>query len=194
MSLSSRLIKLSPSERRKELLLEHSISLNVCLFHSLQIHHIKANGVKFYMLDECFPNQFIHPIKRSITLLGSRQHQRFKYNASQLMPHILPATPHPPHHPKNGLEDGPLIPHYTGTCSTNPQWNNSFSSNYLQWESSPMLLSKQIRKIGNSLGSLRWCLVSVFKQQFSVFKQHFTYFYTLFHLHIFPQKFLNNNF
>ena len=41
---------------------------------------------------------------------------------------------------------------------------------------------------------LRGCLVSVFKQQFSVFKQHFTYFHTLFHPHIFPQKFLNNNF
>ena len=44
------------------------------------------------------------------------------------------------------------------------------------------------------LGSLRGCLVSVFKQQFSVFKQHFTYFNTLFHPHVFPQKFLNNNF
>ena len=36
--------------------------------------------------------------------------------------------------------------------------------------------------------------MSVFKQQFSVFKQHFTYFNTLFHPHVFPQKFLNNNF
>ena len=44
------------------------------------------------------------------------------------------------------------------------------------------------------LQSLRGCLVSVFKQQFSVFKQHFTYFNTLFHSHVFPQKFLNNNF
>ena len=41
---------------------------------------------------------------------------------------------------------------------------------------------------------LRGCLVSVSKQQFSVFKQHFTYFYTFFHPHVFPQKFLNNNF
>ena len=38
------------------------------------------------------------------------------------------------------------------------------------------------------------CLVSVSKQQFSVFKQHFTYFNTLFHPYVFPQKFLNNNF
>ena len=36
--------------------------------------------------------------------------------------------------------------------------------------------------------------MSVFKQQFSVFKQHFTFFNTLFHPHVFLQKFLNNNF
>ena len=40
----------------------------------------------------------------------------------------------------------------------------------------------------------RGCLVYVFKQQFSVFKQHFTYFNALFHPHVFPQIFLNNNF
>ena len=51
------------------------------------------------------------------------------------------------------------------------------------------------QKNENSFWSkLRVCLVSVFKQQFSVFKQYFTYFHTLFHPHIFPQKFLNNNF
>ena len=44
------------------------------------------------------------------------------------------------------------------------------------------------------LKKLRGCLVCVFKQQFSVFKQHFTYFNTLFHPHVFPQIFLNNNF
>ena len=38
------------------------------------------------------------------------------------------------------------------------------------------------------------CLVRISKQQFLVFKQYFTYFYTLFHPHIFSQKFLNNNF
>ena len=42
--------------------------------------------------------------------------------------------------------------------------------------------------------TLRRCLVSVSKQQFSVFKQHFTYFDILFHPHVFPQKFLNDNF
>ena len=36
--------------------------------------------------------------------------------------------------------------------------------------------------------------MSVFKQQFSVFKQYFTYFNIFFHLHVFLQKFLNNNF
>ena len=37
-------------------------------------------------------------------------------------------------------------------------------------------------------------LVCVFKQLFLVFKQYFMYFNVLFHLHIFPQIFLNNNF
>ena len=37
-------------------------------------------------------------------------------------------------------------------------------------------------------------MVCVFKQPFSVFKQHFTYFNILFHPHVFPQIFLNNNF
>ena len=41
---------------------------------------------------------------------------------------------------------------------------------------------------------LRGCLVCVFKQSFSVFKQHFTHFNTLFHPHVLPQIFLNNNF
>ena len=38
------------------------------------------------------------------------------------------------------------------------------------------------------------CLVNVFKQLFSVFKQYFTHFNALFHLHVFSQMFLNNNF
>ena len=38
------------------------------------------------------------------------------------------------------------------------------------------------------------CLVCDFKQQFSVFKQHFTYFNALFHPHVFPKMFSNNNF
>ena len=42
--------------------------------------------------------------------------------------------------------------------------------------------------------TVRGCLVCVFKQPFSVFKQHFTHFNTFFHLHVFPQIFLNNNF
>ena len=37
-------------------------------------------------------------------------------------------------------------------------------------------------------------LVYVFKQQFLVFKQHFTHSNALFHPHVFPQIFLNNNF
>ena len=42
--------------------------------------------------------------------------------------------------------------------------------------------------------TFRGCLVSDFKPPFSVFKQHFTHFNALFHPHIFPQIFLNNNF
>ena len=41
---------------------------------------------------------------------------------------------------------------------------------------------------------VRGCLVCSFKQPFSVFKQHFTHFNTLFHPHVFPQIFSNNNF
>ena len=55
-----------------------------------------------------------------------------------------------------------------------------------------MLFIKKKKKKNQEF--LRGCLVSVFKQQFSVFKQHFTFFNTLFHPHVFPQKFLNNNF
>ena len=37
-------------------------------------------------------------------------------------------------------------------------------------------------------------LVCVFKQLFLIFKQYFTYFNIFFHIHIFSQIFLNNNF
>ena len=46
----------------------------------------------------------------------------------------------------------------------------------------------------NNTGRLRGCLVCSFKQPFSVFKQHFTHFNALFHPHVFPQIFSNNNF
>ena len=46
----------------------------------------------------------------------------------------------------------------------------------------------------NVLMMKRWCLIYVFKQQFSVFKQHYTYLYTLFHPHVFSHIFSNNNF
>ena len=42
--------------------------------------------------------------------------------------------------------------------------------------------------------SLWGCLVNGFKQPFLVFKQYFTHFNALFHPHVFPQIFLNNNF
>lgn len=53
--------------------LEFSTSSNVCMFLSLQIYHIKHNGAKFHMFNECFPNQFLHPSIRSITLSGTTQ-------------------------------------------------------------------------------------------------------------------------
>ena len=40
-----------------------SMSSEVRQFRSLQIHHIRHNGAKFQMLEECFPNQF-HQLKR----------------------------------------------------------------------------------------------------------------------------------
>ena len=50
------------------------------------------------------------------------------------------------------------------------------------------------RIFSKNVKGLRGCLVYIFKQQFSVFKQHFTHFNALFHPHVFPQMFLNNNF
>ena len=41
---------------------------------------------------------------------------------------------------------------------------------------------------------VRGRLVCVFKRPFLVFKQHFTHFNALFHPHVFPQMFSNNNF
>ena len=43
-------------------------------------------------------------------------------------------------------------------------------------------------------GNVRGCLVCIFKQPFLVFKQYFTHFSALFHPHVFPQMFSNNNF
>ena len=45
-----------------------------------------------------------------------------------------------------------------------------------------------------ALELFRGCLVCDFKQPFSVFKKHFTHFNGLFHPHVFPQIFSNNNF
>ena len=59
--------------------------------------------------------------------------------------------------------------------------------NLIPYFSSFSFLKKKKKK-------LRGCLVGVSKQQFSIFKQHFTYFHTLFYPHVFPSKFLNNNF
>ena len=50
--------------------LKHSIFSKVRLLLSLQIYHINHNGVQFQISEECFPNQFPHPSKRSFTLSG----------------------------------------------------------------------------------------------------------------------------
>ena len=44
-----------------------SKSSKVCRLCSFQIHHIKHNETKFQMLDECFPNQFHQPKRKSAT-------------------------------------------------------------------------------------------------------------------------------
>ena len=44
--------------------------------------------------------------------------------------------------------------------------------------------------VTNRFSTLWACLLLLFKQRFSVFKQYYTYFYTLFHPHVFSQ---NNN-
>ena len=53
---------------------------------------------------------------------------------------------------------------------------------------------RQINSHLQLIQTFRGCLVYIFKQQFSVFKQYFTHFNALFHPHVFPQIFLNNNF
>ena len=42
--------------------------------------------------------------------------------------------------------------------------------------------------ITNKFSTLWACLLLLFKQQFSIFKQYYTYFYTLFHPHVFSQN------
>ena len=46
---------------------------NMRLFLSLQIIHITQCGTKFQTFEECFPNQFLQPASKSITLLGRTQ-------------------------------------------------------------------------------------------------------------------------
>ena len=51
-----------------------SKSSNVHQLRSFQIHHIKHNGTKFQMLDECFPNQF-HQLKRKFDTVHEGTHE-----------------------------------------------------------------------------------------------------------------------
>ena len=68
----------------------------------------------------------------------------------------------------------------------------------LMFNSSHPIVLSQKRKTPyskiNIFKTLGGCLFCVFKQSFSVFKQHFTHFNVLFHQHVFPQIFSNNNF
>ena len=57
----------------KSLSPESTESSNMRLFLSLQIIHITRCGTKFQTFEECFPNQFLQPASKSITLLGRTQ-------------------------------------------------------------------------------------------------------------------------
>ena len=72
-------------------------------------------------------------------------------------------------------------------------WANTFH----KWESVEEIVANGTtgcKSQAKIIAKLRARLVCVFKQLFLVFKQHFTYFNALFHPHVFPQIFLNNNF
>lgn len=62
-----------PTKEAKSWSPQPSKSSNVRLLHTLQMRHIKHNGTKFQLSEECIPNQFLHPAKRSITLAGKAQ-------------------------------------------------------------------------------------------------------------------------
>ena len=55
-SLSLDQLKREPLKEASNWSLELSMSSKACQLRSFQIHHIKHNGTKFQMLDECFPN------------------------------------------------------------------------------------------------------------------------------------------
>ena len=69
-----------------------SKSSNIQLLRSHQIIFIKHNIAKFQISNELFPNHFLHPNKRLITLSRktqeSRDPKRSKNNAPQLIPLI----------------------------------------------------------------------------------------------------------
>ena len=62
--------KREPLNEANSWLLELSMSLNVLQFRSLQSHHIKQSGMKFQILDKCFPSQFHQPKRVSAIDLG----------------------------------------------------------------------------------------------------------------------------
>ena len=48
-----------------------SVSSKMQLFHSIHNHYITHNRLRFQIYDKCFPNQFLLPNKRFVTLLGN---------------------------------------------------------------------------------------------------------------------------
>ena len=74
-------------------------------FHSCHIVHIKHNGTKFQMSNECLPTQFLQPNKRSMTFsvtsIGSEKIRR-QSSRSQTQQYSVKM-------------DDPPSPHYTYT-------------------------------------------------------------------------------
>lgn len=85
-SLSMRPIKQSVYKWGNELV-PHTLQILKCMPVSfLQIVHIKLNGTKFLIPEECFPNQLHHPNKRSTTLSGkTRDTKRSQSKTPQLV-------------------------------------------------------------------------------------------------------------
>ena len=110
---------------------------------SFQIHHIKHNETKFQMLDECFPNQFHQPKRKSSTDL-ERTHGIPKVLKTKL--HKRWAFRH------NVATNDLLSPHNNDTWCTSQQNQNPYSANYHTWESYPRHLSKQKKE--TRLGAL----------------------------------------
>ena len=111
-----------------------SKSSKVRQLHSFQIHHIKHNGTKFQMLDECFPNQFPQPKRKSATNL-ERTHKIPKVIKTKLHKRWT--------FPQCSIKWSTVSPQQQ---QISQQIQNSYSANYHPWESYPNQLSKQKKR------------------------------------------------